>query len=72
MHTFFFFFTVEGRVARKNTERPAKCKWINNKDGILKDIIHCLPYMQISLDLLCFYWLTSQPPLGGTQLSCSP
>lgn len=48
-----FFFTVGSRVARNNTESPAKCKWINNKNGLIKDIIHCLPYMQISLDLLC-------------------
>lgn len=29
-----------------------------------KNIIHCLSYMQMSLDVLCCYWLTPAAPIG--------
>lgn len=42
-----------------------KFELINSRDILIKYIIHWLSEMQISLDILHFYWLTLVAPVGG-------
>ena len=67
-------FSVGSRVTRKNRERRVKCKWINNKDVLVKKKHYSLFILHANVPGRPVLLLADprQPPLGGTQLSSSP